>query len=121
MPVCLHCGELAPEGALFCGKCGYTLPQPGLPSAAPSAPSAAPPAPAPRSLTPAGFVAPAAVMPPRAGAGFPPGGTYAVPAGAVPGAVGPMPPPPNAKYCRHCAAVISVAAAYCPVCQQPQG
>ena len=118
MPVCLHCGEMAPEGALFCGKCGYTLPQPGLASAARVA---APPAPTPRPPTPSGFAAPAAVLPPRGGAGFPVGGTYAVPVGALPGSVGPMPPPPNAKYCRHCAAVISVAAAYCPVCQQPQG
>ena len=27
VPVCLHCGELGPDGALFCTKCGYTLPQ----------------------------------------------------------------------------------------------
>ncbi|MCI4365635.1 MAG: zinc-ribbon domain-containing protein, partial [Thermoplasmata archaeon] len=31
MSVCLHCGQLAPDAALFCPKCGFTLPQGGSP------------------------------------------------------------------------------------------
>ncbi len=40
---------------------------------------------------------------------------YAAPAGA-----GPIPPPPSGKYCVRCRTIISRAAVYCPVCQQPQ-
>jgi RNA polymerase subunit RPABC4/transcription elongation factor Spt4 len=109
--VCLHCGELASEGALFCTKCGYTLPQAG---AAPPPPPAA---------AGGGAPAPSSTLPPP-----PPGGTvpypaptgYAVLASSVPGATAPMAPPPNGKYCVRCRTVISRAAVYCPVCQQPQ-
>ena len=123
MTVCLHCGELASEGALFCTKCGYTLPQVD-PSVKPAAPSPAP--------TPVG--APPPPGPPVPGAPPPPpvaplmglGWTYA-PTGyavlappPVPGAVGPIPPPPSGKYCIRCRTLISRVAVYCPVCQQPQ-
>ena len=118
MPVCLHCGEIGPDGALFCGKCGYTLPQEGAP---PSPAPSVPPGPALTSAAPPRFASPAAVVPPRLPPTYAPPGAYAVPGGSVPGAVGPIPPPPNAKYCRRCATVISSAAVYCPVCQQPQG
>ena len=114
MPVCLHCGEIAPDGALFCGKCGYTLPQPGADAApAPVGPTAAarpPPVVAPP--------APAAVAPPVGT--YLPAGPYAVRADPVAGAVPPIPPPPNAKYCTRCATPIARAAVFCPVCQQPQ-
>jgi RNA polymerase subunit RPABC4/transcription elongation factor Spt4 len=116
MPVCLHCGEIGPDGALFCGKCGYTLPQEGMsppsapPPRGPLAPGAATPAPGPPSAIP-----PARVSPPYA-----PVGAYAVPVGPGSGAVGPIPPPAHAKYCVRCATLIARAAVYCPVCQAPQ-
>lgn len=124
MPVCLHCGELAPDGALFCAKCGFTLPQVDTTTAAvPRTPAAAPgassPTPAPSSASvPPGWTP----GPPREAAfPYPPGtvaAAYVVP--LPPGATGPMQPPPSGKYCVHCRAVIARAAAYCPVCQQPQ-
>ncbi len=115
MPVCLHCGELAPEGALFCVKCGYTLPQVGAPAPSPTPASVPPAAPAPMGYLPP--PPPSFVPPPRyapMGAPVP----YAVP--VPPGAVGPIPAPPSGKYCVHCRAIIAAAAAYCPVCQRPQ-
>jgi RNA polymerase subunit RPABC4/transcription elongation factor Spt4 len=110
VPVCLHCGELAPEGALFCAKCGYTLPQ-----ADGSPPPPPPSAPIGRPAGP-GFAGSPSV-------GYPPVGaplSYAAPAPPVPGATGPIAPPPNGKYCTRCRTVIARAAVYCPVCQQPQ-
>ncbi|HYA70349.1 MAG TPA: hypothetical protein VEH28_03155 [Thermoplasmata archaeon] len=121
MTVCLHCGELASEGALFCAKCGYTLPQ--VDTTTSGATTAA--APVASSPVPAGGAAPPPPPPPAGAApvGAPwiyaPSG-YAVLAPPVPGAVGPMPPPPAGKYCIRCRAVISRVAVYCPVCQQPQ-
>ncbi len=120
MPVCLHCGEIGAEGALFCGKCGYTLPQPGSEAAPPAPTAARPPGPVTPSPAPAAAAAPAGVLPPRASAPYAPVGVYAVPVAGAPGAVGPMPAPPNAKYCARCGTLISAAAVYCPVCQQPQ-
>jgi RNA polymerase subunit RPABC4/transcription elongation factor Spt4 len=123
VPVCLHCGELAPEGALFCTKCGFTLPQLDAsvsPNAPPGAPGARPgPAVGPPVSPP--FGAPTGG---RTSVGFgpvTPPGAYAYPAATVPGAVGPIPPPPNAKYCVRCGTLISRPAVYCPVCQSPQG
>lgn len=127
MPVCLHCGELGPEGSLFCTKCGYTLPQPGASSVTPSiAPTVLPtPAAAPRpGPSPASPYAQAPVAPSPYGAamyspyGAPP--AYAIRASAVPGSTAPINPPPGGKFCVHCRTVISVAAVYCPVCQRPQ-
>jgi len=110
VPVCLHCGEPGAPGALFCTKCGFTLPQ-GDPT----------PSPSPRAGTPT----PAA--PPLPGGSPVPGYPvvlqampYIVPAASVPGAIGPVPPPPNAKYCTRCGTMIAQPAVYCPVCQQPQ-
>lgn len=116
MAVCLHCGEPGAPGALFCTKCGYTLPQgaagPAAPfplgsgvTPAPGTPAGAPPPPF-RPAAPAPFAYPYA--PHLAIASFPPG------------AVGPSLPPPNAKYCVRCGSVIAQPAVYCPVCQQPQ-
>ncbi len=124
MPVCLHCGELASDGALFCAKCGYTLPQTGVGTGAPpltpgvplgtAAPSSGPPPPAPIPAAqpapyPPGLPAPPYVVPVSGPTGAPP-----------PGISGPIPPPPSGKYCVHCRTIIARAAAYCPVCQQPQ-
>ena len=119
MPVCLHCGEIGSEGALFCAKCGYTLPQPG--AEATTTPLATR-SPVPGAPVPAAGVAPApvAVVPPRVAGPYVPSGVYAAPAPATAGAVGPMSPPPNAKYCSRCGTAISAAAVYCPVCQNPQ-
>lgn len=111
MPVCLHCGEPAPEGALFCAKCGFTLPQAGI---APPAPS---PAPLARPVVP---VAPPVAAPPPGYVPYAMSGPYAVPAAVIPGAVAAIAPPPNAKFCNRCRTPISRAAVYCPVCQQPQ-
>ncbi|MGB6500483.1 MAG: zinc-ribbon domain-containing protein [Thermoplasmata archaeon] len=110
MPVCLHCGELGPPGALFCTKCGYTLPQ-GDP-AAPIRSASAVPSP---SLAPGTPTGPAPMYPVVLQA-IP----YIVPASMIPGAVGPVPPPPNAKFCTRCGSMIAQPAVYCPVCQQPQ-
>lgn len=110
VPVCLHCGELGAEGALFCPKCGYTLPQSGgAPAAAP--PPVAPPTPRSGPATPYPAATWGPVVPP---------GAYAAPSASVPGAVGAIPPPPSAKYCVRCASLISAPAVYCPICQQPQ-
>lgn len=113
MTVCLHCGEIAPDGALFCTKCGYTLPQidTSLPPVAPTAPPTAPP------IAPVASPGMAPIAP-RVSAGNP--ATYVVPAGATGVPTGPIPPPPSGKYCVRCRTVISRAAVYCPVCQQPQ-
>ena len=123
VPVCLHCGQLAPEGALFCPKCGFTLPQgeanpsPAIPRAsppfsgtAPASPPASPPltqySPPPQSSVPPNAIP----MPPPT---VPPG---------VPGMyLTRIPAPPNGKYCIRCGTLISRPAVYCPVCQQPQG
>lgn len=112
VPVCLHCGEVAPDGTLFCTKCGYTLPQ--TPGAATAPPAGAAPvtAPPPTSVTPP-------TIGPAWGPVVPPG-SYAAPVNAMPGAVGALLPPPGAKLCARCATPISIAAVYCPVCQQPQ-
>lgn len=114
MVTCLHCGETGPQGALFCPKCGYTLPQAEAtggavaPSSLPSRNAAGPPSPAPGAASPLPYVP---VAPP---------GAYAAPVAAVPGAVGPIRPPPLAKYCVRCGTLIAQPAVYCPVCQQPQ-
>ena len=119
MPVCQHCGEVGAEGALFCGNCGYTLPQAGVepvPGGPPrAAPAAATPGPPPLVRS-----APVAVVPPQSTGAYVPAGAYAAPVAAAVGAVGPIPPPPNAKYCSRCGTLIAAAAVYCPVCQQPQ-
>jgi RNA polymerase subunit RPABC4/transcription elongation factor Spt4 len=114
VPVCLHCGELNPDGGLFCTKCGYTLPQVG------STPPVPPPAPAPGSSSPLQSPPPTRPAPPFPYPTAGPMGAYAVPAPSIPGAVGPIPPPPSAKYCVRCRTIIARAAVYCPVCQQPQ-
>lgn len=125
MPVCLHCGELGPDGALFCPKCGFTLPQVQPPSPAGSAaptPSAAVPGSAPATAPSTGFAPTAPPSPPLARPyAYPvpvPPTTYIMPTPA--GAAGPIPPPPSAKYCNRCGTLISRVAVYCPVCQQPQ-
>ncbi|HEY1198916.1 MAG TPA: zinc-ribbon domain-containing protein [Thermoplasmata archaeon] len=122
MSVCLHCGELASEGALFCTKCGYTLPQVDA-AAGSTANVPAHPLPAPGAAlgppSPAGPTPP----PPPPSVGMPwayPTGGYATLAPPIPGAVGPIPAPPAGKYCIRCRTVISRVAVYCPVCQQPQ-
>ncbi|MGP8076634.1 MAG: zinc-ribbon domain-containing protein [Thermoplasmata archaeon] len=123
MLVCLHCGELANDGALFCTKCGFTLPQvdtgAGVNPTLPPRPSNLPgnaPAPTPLTGVPSPTMpGPTVGLPPV----YPPGG-YALLSPPVPGAVGPMPPPPAGKYCIRCRTVISRVAVYCPVCQQPQ-
>ncbi len=109
MPVCLHCGEIGDDGALFCGKCGYTLPQgaPAPVAVAPPGPRAAP------------GVAPTVPTPPSLGSTAP-AGTYVTVVAPGTNLQGPIPPPPNAKYCARCRTPIAVAAVYCPVCQQPQ-
>ncbi len=126
MPACLHCGELAPEGALFCAKCGFTLPQvdasvppppPPPPlrsaSAAGSPGGAAAPPPPPPPPTP-GRPATAWAAPPAAPASV----AYPIPAPVL--GTGPIPAPPSGKYCVRCRTIISRSAVYCPVCQQPQ-
>ncbi len=104
--VCLHCGEIGPDGALFCAKCGYTLPQVDT--------AATPPPPA-AAATPS---VPAGTALPRLAPTVPPTGPYIVV--AAPGAAGPIAPPPSGKFCIRCRTVISRSAVYCPVCQQPQ-
>jgi len=105
---CLHCGEPGPPGALFCTKCGFTLPQ-GSGDATSGEPRAAAPPPSP-PLAPAPTGYPVVI----------PSVPYLLPASSIPGAVGPVPPPPNAKYCTRCGTMIAQPAVYCPVCQQPQ-
>jgi len=124
MTVCLHCGELASEGALFCTKCGFTLPQadPSLKTTT-SAPGAAPPpsgVPAPSGAPPPAPVMPIVAAPVAFGWNYTPTGYAVLAPPPVPGAVGPMPPPPAGKYCIRCRTLISRVAVYCPVCQQPQ-
>ncbi|HXW66517.1 MAG TPA: zinc-ribbon domain-containing protein [Thermoplasmata archaeon] len=110
MPACQHCGELAADGALFCPKCGYTLPQ---------VDTSLPPPPPPR-------LAPVAAAPARPGVPIPPPpasagpGAYPLAPGTIAAATPAMPPPPSGKYCIRCGTIISRAAVYCPVCQQPQ-
>jgi RNA polymerase subunit RPABC4/transcription elongation factor Spt4 len=102
--VCLHCGEIAPDGTLFCAKCGYTLPQVDPNAAAPPAP-----------------VRPGAPAPPPVVATNAPAGVGAyVASAAPPGLSPPIAAPPSGKYCVRCRTIISRAAVYCPVCQQPQ-
>jgi len=103
--VCLHCGEIGPDGALFCAKCGYTLPQVDANAGTTSAPLPPPP--------PGGGVGGL-----RLASAAPVSGPYVVP--AAPGAAGPIAPPPSGKFCVRCRTIISRAAVYCPVCQQPQ-
>jgi RNA polymerase subunit RPABC4/transcription elongation factor Spt4 len=115
VPVCLHCGEIGPEGALFCTKCGFTLPQGDAPVPIPPRPL--------RSSAPVPAAPPFAPPVPGIPAGYPmvlQAVPYIVPAAAIPGAMGPVPPPPNAKYCTRCGTMIAQPAVYCPVCQQPQ-
>lgn len=113
VPVCLHCGENAPDGALFCAKCGFTLPQGDAPPISPLPPSPrggmASPAPPPPAPPP---------PPPVMAAGGP--SAYAVPPGSIGAMTGPIAAPPSGKYCVRCRTIISRAAVYCPVCQQPQ-
>ncbi|HXQ79557.1 MAG TPA: zinc-ribbon domain-containing protein [Thermoplasmata archaeon] len=123
MAVCLHCGELVNDGALFCTKCGYTLPQVDTTAGASSNPlNRAPLTPGSNTgTTPSGASPPPPPPPPPPG--FPmsyvPGG-YAMLSPPIPGSVGPIAPPPSGKYCIRCRTVISRVAVYCPVCQQPQ-
>ncbi|MGD1099346.1 MAG: zinc-ribbon domain-containing protein [Thermoplasmata archaeon] len=126
MSVCLHCGEMASEGALFCIKCGYTLPQVDASAGNNTGPLARPPTtPGPPLGTLPTGTSPTstAPQPPPSSSGslpwaYPPGGyvTLAPP----PGALGAIPAPPAGKYCIRCRTVISRVAVYCPVCQQPQ-
>jgi len=113
VPVCLHCGETGPVGALFCTKCGYTLPQStGAPDPLASSGSIA----GGGAVPPGGYPTPPATSP------YPmlvPTGPYLV-AAPFAGAVGPLPPPPNAKFCTRCGTIIAQPAVYCPVCQHPQ-
>lgn len=116
MAVCLHCGEPGVPGALFCTKCGYTLPQ-GAPAPAPSPVALAGPG------SPAAVPSPAAAPAYRPAVAAPfayPYAPHLVIAAVPPGASGPTMPPPNAKYCVRCGSVIAQPAVYCPVCQQPQ-
>ncbi len=128
MPVCLHCGTLAPEAALFCPKCGFTLPQEGVPAVSPAGGG---PAPFGRATGPAGGGG-AAAGTPLSGAPAPPTPPPPAPPPTDPrgsAAVPPSPPPapfagtmpPGGKYCVRCGTLISRVAVYCPVCQQPQG
>ncbi|MGA7649296.1 MAG: zinc-ribbon domain-containing protein [Thermoplasmata archaeon] len=123
MSVCLHCGELASEGALFCTKCGFTLPQvdPSVGNNANLPSSPAPPGPGTPLATSYRVASSPPLPPPSIGIplSYVPGG-YATLAPPIPGAVGPIPPPPAGKYCIRCRTVISRAAVFCPVCQQPQ-
>lgn len=108
MAVCQHCGEPGVAGALFCTKCGFTLPQ-GEATAPPAAPTPSAPVPPLAAGTgPAGYPTLLPAMP------------YLAPAASVPGAVGPVAPPPSAKFCVRCGTAIAQSAVYCPVCQQPQ-
>jgi hypothetical protein len=98
---------MAPDGTLFCPKCGYTLPQ-GTAGAGPppGAMGGIPPVPAP-------------VLPPNF-TGTSPGGPVSPAApGSVPGPT-PVGPSPLGKYCVRCHTVIARPAVYCPVCQSPQ-
>jgi RNA polymerase subunit RPABC4/transcription elongation factor Spt4 len=120
--VCLHCGELGPDGALFCAKCGYTLPQvapapPAVSRTIESPVPAGPPVPVSPPLPQAGGPVLPPPPPPLYVSVAPPV-SYIVP--AEPGAVGPIPPPPSGKYCVRCRTIIARPAVYCPVCQQPQ-
>ncbi|MGI0071579.1 MAG: zinc-ribbon domain-containing protein [Thermoplasmata archaeon] len=109
MPVCLHCGTLGEDGALFCSKCGFTLPQ--VDAAAPPLARAAPPV---------SVVAPG-TAPPMVRVTSPASAAYPVAPGIdASGFTGPIAPPPSGKYCIRCRTIISRAAVYCPVCQQPQ-
>ncbi|MFZ0699082.1 MAG: zinc ribbon domain-containing protein [Thermoplasmata archaeon] len=107
MPVCLHCGTLADEGALFCTKCGWTLPQDERSVGGMSAARLAPSVPAPSASPPPPFVP--MPMPPPTAPPFPPAWP------ATPGAY-----PAPGKPCVRCQTRISPAAVYCPVCQSPQ-
>lgn len=107
MPVCLHCGTLADEGALFCTKCGWTMPQEerlvgGMtgPRLAPQVPPSSPP-PAPRFVPMPMPSSPVPTLPPV-------------------WAAGPTATTSPGKLCIHCQTRISPAAVYCPVCQSPQ-
>ena len=115
--VCLHCGELNPDGALFCTKCGFTLPQVGG-QPTPTAPPTAAPSPTATAPSPPPSVSGAVSHPTYS---YPsPGGPSPYLVAAPPAAVGPIAPPPSGKYCVHCRTIISQAAVYCPVCQRPQ-
>ena len=125
MTVCLHCGELASEGALFCTKCGFTLPQvdPSVQTVTPSSAAAPTPsgtAPPVGSSPPPTPMLPTVASPVAFGWNYTPGGYAILAPPPVPGSVGPMPPPPAGKYCIRCRTLISRVAVYCPVCQQPQ-
>jgi RNA polymerase subunit RPABC4/transcription elongation factor Spt4 len=110
VPVCLHCGEIAAEGALFCAKCGFTLPQ--VDSTLPTSPPI-PRSPFPTAPVPGGVPPPLTVAPNSPSA-------QALPPGSIAAMTGPMAPPPAGKYCIRCRTIISRAAVFCPVCQQPQ-
>ncbi|MGA8663721.1 MAG: zinc-ribbon domain-containing protein [Thermoplasmata archaeon] len=120
MSVCQHCGELAPEGALFCVKCGFTLPQAGVAGVGGQAPSP----PAPVGLWVSGSSAGGSPVAPPLTPGAPPPPAPASRPLVTPPPVPPSsaywPPPPNGKYCVRCGTLIARPAVYCPVCQQPQ-
>ncbi|MCI4330413.1 MAG: zinc ribbon domain-containing protein [Thermoplasmata archaeon] len=102
MVSCIHCGTQAPEGALFCDRCGRTLPQ-GASSTPMPERSAGP--------TPAAVVGYSAPLPP------PPPPPFLVPPPpefVPPGLVG------RAKHCARCNTLISSVAVVCPVCQADQ-
>ncbi|MFZ1022773.1 MAG: zinc ribbon domain-containing protein [Thermoplasmata archaeon] len=94
MPACLHCGRLAPEGALFCPTCGWTVPQ----------------------VEPYRPITSVGVAPP-------PPPNYPGPAWIAPPPPPPPPPAPmptSGVRCPRCNTVISQFAVYCPVCQERQ-
>ncbi|HTZ61573.1 MAG TPA: zinc ribbon domain-containing protein [Thermoplasmata archaeon] len=105
MTVCLHCGENGPEGALFCAKCGYTLPQ------VDTAVTVPPPATTPTAMPMLSAFTGVPATPSSASMSL---------AGSGGAATGPIAPPPSGKYCIRCRTIIARAAVFCPVCQQPQ-
>ncbi|MGP8073074.1 MAG: zinc-ribbon domain-containing protein [Thermoplasmata archaeon] len=119
MSVCLHCGELAPDGALFCAKCGFTLPQPGVGGG-----SGSPPPPStPGGMWTSGPTSNGTTVPPPtpgSSAPAPPPTRGSSPPIPMPSPAAYWPPPPNGKYCVRCGTLIARPAVYCPVCQQPQ-
>lgn len=99
MTVCPSCGTPGAPGALFCARCGHTLPQ-GEPVAPPYTP------------VPPPMVAPAPPAPPPAPSWGPPApaGAPPAPGWVPPGLVG------RARHCPNCNTLISPVAVVCPVC-----
>lgn len=106
MTACPRCGTPAEPGALFCRRCGATVPQSELPSAGSAA----------------GVTANSGVPPGATGAVAP--SPYYAPTPAPSAAV----PPPEwipdslkgrAGHCPRCNTLISAVAVVCPVCLAP--